>query len=234
MGDNLFTRSLKKSAKAAAFVSKIVLIVSWRAAALALLGLIVNFGLYIFSDTALVYLTGSMHVGFLWRLLGYLFLFLFFFLFPVLYLWAAWSWGIKHAVHYVLTKSIEGFVGYFVEKFIDFVFNHKAIKEKVEHGLTRSLLFETLPNYLEKLPNVPWLLRPVVRMVINKLNLQEVFTLAVQKNEDRIDKEGVTQKLTEQVVAKLPEVLPAPSLMPFLFVLGGNLALFIIIQLMVM
>jgi hypothetical protein len=234
MGANLFSKGLKKGAQAAAFISKIVFIISWRAIALALLGLVINFTLYVFSDTALLYLTGSVYVGFLWRLLGYVFIFLFFFLYPVFYIWVSWSWGIAHAVHYIFTKSMEGFVRYFVDKFVDFVFNNKAIKEKVEHGLTRSLLFETLPNYLEKLPNVPRLLRPVVHIVIRKLNLQEVFTLAVQKNEDQIDKEGISSKLTEQIMNKLPSVVKTPSLVPFFLVLGANLALFIIIQLMVM
>jgi hypothetical protein len=234
MGENLFIKGLKQGVKATAFVSKIVLIIGWRAAALALLGLVINFSLYVFSDTALVYLTSSPQVSFLWRLLGYLFILLFFFLFPIFYLWVSWVWGIAYAVHYILTKSIEGFVDYFVEKFLDFVFKHKAIKEKIEHGLTRSLLFETLPNYLEKLPNLPWLLRPVVHLLIKKLNLQDVFTLAVQKNEDQINKEGIAQKLSEQIKGKLPEVIKTPSLVPFFFVLGGNLLLFVMIQLMVL
>lgn len=211
------------------FIVLALSIATGRFAAMFSVGILINIGLYWLNSKHIDQLIYAEKTIFSLQLIGYAAYVAYFLIFPLAYWFIALSWGLAHAAYYLADQSLQKVLSYLVEKFIHYAQKEPAISEKISQKLTRSLLFETLPNYLEKLPNIPTLFRPILRRVIKKLKLQELFTLAVQKNQDRFETEGITQQLTELVGENLPLKLKSPSIVLFVVVVSFQVLFFIFI-----
>ncbi|MBL8993697.1 MAG: hypothetical protein JNM63_10175 [Spirochaetia bacterium] len=147
--------------------------------------------------------------------------------FPALYFFFGHKHAIASALRYLVVSQSPFVLSYLVERLAAFVRSKPEFVEKLRNNDVTYFAREVLPRYLQKLDNMPLLVRVVFRKLLEKIHLRGILEKIV---ENRALLEGDSEQIQNEAVAKGKDLfdarLPAPSLRWFSILVIVDAAVF--------
>ncbi len=146
--------------------------------------------------------------------------------FPILYFFLGQKYAIQKVIHHAYVKNKANFYEYFTKKM-----THYIQKKKDDPNEPDSWL-DLATNFLDKLDDVPWLLRIVIRFIKARIPFTEVMT-KISKDVD-LENKSVSQAAVE-IAQEADEYIEDDLLEPGSMLLWGafllNVGLFVALYL---
>lgn len=133
--------------------------------------------------------------------------------FPALYFFFGHKHAIASAIRYLVVSQSPFVLSYLVERLSAYFRSRPELVEKLRNNDATYFAREVLPRYLQKLDNMPFLVRLVFLKLLAKIHLRGILEKVV---ENRALLEGDSEVIQNEAVAKGKDLfdsrLPAPSL----------------------
>jgi len=154
---------------------------------------------------------------------------LFFFVFPFVHFLFAKKYAISVAISSILKEKKEHIVEYLMQKFFDRIHSKMEWLDKMNNSGLVKAVNEYLPQYINKLEGMPFVIRVIVKLFLSRLDFMGIVSGAIS-DEGKIDisQEELIQKITNKVNLVLDEKVFSPSLQGNLIVFTINLLTFIL------
>lgn len=148
--------------------------------------------------------------------------FLFLIAFPIAFVFLGYKYSIQNAIHYSYVKNKDTFYHYLSNRMLSFV-------ETKQSGDSNAL--QLAGNFLEKLDNVPWVMRTVIGFFKDKIPFVEVL----EKMSAKVDitpenSEAVALQLAQDADEYIEDELLKPDLTLVWVLLGISVVLFALVK----
>jgi len=142
--------------------------------------------------------------------------------FPAAYIFLGYKYSFQNAIHYAYVKNKSTFYDYISDKMLSFVADKQS-------GSTSAL--QLAGNFLEKLDNVPWVMRVVINFLKDKIPFVEVLEkMNVDMDITPENSTEVANRLAQDADEYIEDELLKPDMTLVWLLMGINAAIFAFVK----
>ncbi|MGD1843115.1 MAG: hypothetical protein ACFB0B_19800 [Thermonemataceae bacterium] len=214
--------------------TRVFFIVMGRITLYVLIGLLLNFVLYIFIDNRVSLMIDSQRLSFVWNLTGYALIALFLVGFPIIYFLFGQKNGVQRAIYVLLHQAKDFLFVFLIDRFFKWVNKRPDLKEKVEENRIDSLLNDSLPYYLKHFHQMSFVMRWIYKQFSKKFDFKELILQEVEEIGGTLDEPALKEHVADEATKKVPMIIiKKPAHRPLLILMGANVIVFFLVKLLV-